>query len=85
MQTATIRSRGQITIPDNLRAVFEWLRTGSVVSILSEEDGVKIKPYELSLKVVNWRRVWEKISLARSFKGKRGNLSEFIISDRDKH
>jgi len=85
MQTVTIRSRGQITIPERIRTITSWIRVGSVVSVYSDEEEICIKPYNANAQTVNWDDVWEKILLLRSFKGKKGNLSDFIVSDRESH
>ena len=33
----------------------------------------------------NWDEMWHNIELARSFKGKHGNLSQMIVEDRENH
>lgn len=43
-----------------------------------------IKPYSKEKKL-NWKSIWEGIELASLIKGKRGNLSKFIIEDRKRH
>lgn len=85
---ATIRHKGQITIPDKIRNDLSWLNTGSVVHVITlNRQTVVVKPYnpDESKKSVNWNKIWDLISLSRSFKGKRGNLSEFIVNDRETH
>lgn len=88
ISTTTIRQRGQLTIPGKLRKKMSWLSEGSVIAILSSVDEeIKVIPYkdkEVTEKI-DWKRVWDKIKLARSFKGERGNLSEFIFKDRGSH
>lgn len=85
ISTTAIRQRGQLTIPKKLRKRLDWLSEGSLVSVLSSLEEVKIMPYrELSGKV-DWKSIWDKVRLARSFKGKKGNLSQFIIRDRSSH
>jgi len=86
ISTTTIRQRGQLTIPKKLRESENWLADGAVVAILpSLQREVKIIPYREDAKVVDWNAVWGKIKLARSLKGKRGNLSAFILKDRASH
>lgn len=83
--TATIRDRWQITIPDEIRKILSWLKPESVVSVaVTAKKELIIKPYIQEQKV-NWKRIWEGIEQARSIKGKRGNLSKFIIEDRERH
>lgn len=84
MQIITIRSRGQITIPEKLRKYFEWLNPGSAVVVTHEEDEIRIKPLT-SKENINWNKIWDLIAVARSFKGKKGNLSEFVSMDRQNH
>ena len=85
--TTTIRQRGQVTIPSEIRQRADWLTKGSVLAIIaSASKEIKIMPYEQTLdSKIDWKKIWERINLARSFKGKRGNLSKFIIEDRHRH
>jgi len=86
VSTTTIRQRGQLTIPGKLRKKSHWLSEGSVVAILSSlEEEIKVVPYKARTERIDWRQVWDKIKLARSFKGEKGNLSEFIFKDRISH
>ena len=86
ISTTTIRQRGQLTLPKKLRENENWLADGAVVAILSAlQREIKIIPYQGDAEIVDWNAVWEKIKLARSFKGKRGNLSAFILKDRASH
>ena len=82
--SATIRQRGQLTIPDKLRELFSWLEEGSIVGIEVEEEVLKIKPHS-QVKKIDYDDFYTKMQLARSFKGKRGNLSAMIASDREAH
>jgi hypothetical protein len=36
-------------------------------------------------KKINWNDIWDGIELARSFKGRQGNLSKSIVKDRKFH
>ncbi|MBI5614041.1 AbrB/MazE/SpoVT family DNA-binding domain-containing protein [Candidatus Gottesmanbacteria bacterium] len=86
--TATIRQRGQLTIPDRIREKFSWLKENTVVSIIASPAGeIVIKPFNshISSDQPDWDEIWRKIKLVRSFKGSRGNLSKFIAEDRYRH
>jgi len=86
--TATIRQRGQLTIPDQVRQQFSWIKENAVVAIITSPLGeVIIKPLSIhaSSDKPDWNELWRKITLVRSFKGKRGNLSKFIAKDRYRH
>ena len=79
-----VRDRGQLTIPDSIRALREWASPNSVVTITSvQPDEIVIKPHK---KQVDWDQLWKQMKRIRAFKGKgKGNLSEFIIKDRESH
>ena len=86
--TGIIRQRGQLTIPDKIREALTWIRENAVVVIeTTDNNTVIVKPY--SLEKLNasarWQKAREAIQLARSFKGKRGNLSKFVVEDRQSH
>lgn len=83
--TAVVRQRGQLTIPDQVRQMISWLQTGSVVSMEVEDEEVRIRSHARAKKAIDWSETWRKINLARSFKGKRGNLSAMIAEDRESH
>lgn len=83
--TAVVRQRGQLTIPDNLRRIADWLSSGSVVQLQATSREIKISPYQNAQKIIDWDVVWEKIRLSRTFRGKVENLSEFIAADRARH
>lgn len=85
---STIRNKGQITIPDKIRNDLSWLNTGSVVHIIPLNDqSVVLRPYshDETQEKTNWKKIWDLIALARSFKGKKGNLAAFIARDRETH
>lgn len=74
-----------MTIPDELREESPWLTADSVVTL--ERLGDKtllLRPY-VSQKATDWKKLWKMIHRVRSFKGARGNLSEFIVKDRETH
>lgn len=87
--TATIRDRSQITIPEKIRKSLDWAKPKAVVSIkVTTNKELIIKPYEFEQKKeINWEEVWRAIREARllSAKGKKISLSQFIITDREKH
>ncbi len=86
--TATIRQRGQLTIPDQVRQKFSWIKENAVVSIFASPVGeIVIKPFRtrVSSDQPDWDEIWRKIKLVRSFKGRQGNLSQFIAEDRYRH
>lgn len=83
--TAIIRDRWQITIPDEIRRLLEWVKPRSVISVeVTAKKELILKPYVKEQKL-NWKKIWEGIEQARSIKGRRGNLSKFIIEDRERH
>ncbi len=78
-----IRERGQITIPDKIRATLDWLTPTSPVSIsIVNPDEISIRPYQ-NKKITDWQKLWAQIRKSRALKSKgQGNLSAFIIEDR---
>ncbi|OGK13746.1 hypothetical protein A3A93_05395 [Candidatus Roizmanbacteria bacterium RIFCSPLOWO2_01_FULL_38_12] len=83
--TAIVRSRGQLTIPGKVREVLDWPKSNTVVHITATADKKMIvEPFKGQLGI-DWDKVWRAIRRSRSFKGKKGNLSKFIIEDREKH
>ena len=85
--TATIRQRGQLTIPDQVRGMLGWLQTGAVVGIEADKDEVRIKPKIVSKKQTDWDKIWRTIKLTRSFKSQGEDIpaSQFIVEDRQRH
>ncbi|KKW20366.1 MAG: hypothetical protein UY64_C0050G0003 [Parcubacteria group bacterium GW2011_GWA1_51_12] len=87
--TATVRQRGQITIPDKIRSELPWLAGGSVIHIFPiDGKSFVVKPYQHELqKKVDWKKVWQMIRLTRSFKSMRSDVSasQFVIKDRQRH
>lgn len=82
MKTVSIvRDRGQLTIPEPIRALREWVSPNSVVTITSERpDEIIITPHK---KRIDWDKLWKDIKRVRAYKGKgRGNLSAFVAEDR---
>ncbi|EKD99401.1 MAG: hypothetical protein ACD_22C00266G0003 [uncultured bacterium] len=85
--TAVIRDRGQLTIPEKIRGLLKWSSPNSVVSLCTTtRNELIIRPYNSKEKtLVDWDSIWMNIDLSRSYKGKRGNLSEFVSFDRESH
>ena len=85
MKTVSIvRERGQLTIPDSIRRLVNWVTPSSAVSIsVIKPDEIVIKPHQTQ---VNWDEIWENIRKSRAIKGK-GNISasEFLQQDRSAH
>jgi len=79
-----IRNRGQLTIPDSIRALREWASPNSAVTISSDRpDEIVIRPHG---KEVDWEKLWKQMKRVRSFKGRnKTSLSEFITKDRETH
>lgn len=78
-----IRDRGQLTIPDSIRKIVNWVTPMSAVSIsVTKADEIVITPHR---KQYDWDKIWENVRKARAIKGKRGNLSKFIAEDRYQH
>lgn len=82
--TATIRNRGQVTIPDKIREILSWVKPNSVVSIyINPQKELVFSPFKP--KEIDWDDIWRRVRRSQSFKGKRGALSKFIIRDRERH
>lgn len=80
-----IRNRGQLTIPDSIRALREWASAHSPVIITSEyPEEIVIRPHK---KGFNWDKIWKGIKKSRSLKGKGLTTSafEFLVKDRNSH
>lgn len=85
---ASIRQRGQITIPGKIRSNLPWLDEGSAIHIVVNDQSITISPYQkATAEKTNWKKIWQMIKLTRSFKSKGPDLpaSQFIINDRLKH
>lgn len=77
-----IRGRGQLTIPDSIRKTLNWVSPMSAVTIsVVKPDEIVIRPHQTQ---IDWDELWARIKRVRSFKGNgQGNLSAFIINDRE--
>ncbi len=82
--TSIIRQRGQLTIPDSIRAVISWITPGSVVTVAKiKADAIVIRPHATAAET-NWNKLWRDIGLSRSHKGNyKGSLSRFITQERE--
>lgn len=80
-----IRNRGQLTIPDSIRALRQWASPNSVITITSDQpDEIIIRPQQSQK--IDWDNLWKQMKRVRAFKGKGGgNLSSFVIKDRETH
>lgn len=83
--TAIFRQRGQLTLPNKIRKTVTWAQTNSVVSISKvTSDKLVIEPAHKTQKV-DWKALRAQLKRVSNYKGKRGNLSQFIIEDRERH
>ena len=85
MKTVSIiRDRGQLTIPDSVRKIVNWVTPMSAVTIsVMKPDEIIITPHQ---KQVDWDQVWENIRKSRALKGKGSiNTAEFLQQDRRSH
>jgi len=85
MKTVSIvRNRGQLTIPDSIRKLVNWVTPLSAVSLsVVRPDEIVIRPAQPPKKV-DWDKLWMQIKRVRTFKGNgKGNLSAFIVEDRE--
>lgn len=86
MKTVSIvRDRGQLTIPDSVRKIVNWVTPMSAVTIsVMKPDEIVITPHK---KEYNWDKIWEGIRQARAIKGKGKAMStvEFLQKDRRSH
>lgn len=87
MTNVVVRQRGQVTIPDDVRNMVAWLSEGSAVGLeMVEKEMLILRPQAIvTTKGFDWDKILNKINLSRSFKGKNGDLSSFIIEDRSNH
>ena len=84
MKTVIIRERGQLTIPDSIRKIIDWISPMSAVTIsIVKPDEIVIRPHRYQ-ENIDWDNLWKQIKKVRVFKGQgRGNLSSFIAEDRE--
>lgn len=69
-----------------MRTIMTWLKPNAVVSLTTSPHGEFIlAPYsQSSASDVQWEEVWKRIYRSRALKGKRGNLSAYILRDRER-
>lgn len=80
-----IRDRGQLTIPNSIRKIVNWVSPMTAVTIsMVKPDEIVIRPHQKS---VDWDKIWEGIRKSRSLKGKGKATSalEFLVKDRRSH
>ncbi len=79
-----VRDRGQLTIPDSIRKLVNWVTPQSAVSIsVDKSDEIVIRPHQ---KHVDWDKIWEGIRKSRAIKGKKMiNATEVLQKDRQSH
>jgi len=85
MRTVSIvRERGQLTIPDSIRKLVNWVTPLSAVTIsVIKPDEIIIKPH---VQRVDWDYIWDNIKKSRAITGKgKISASEFIQNDRSSH
>lgn len=79
-----IRNRGQLTIPDSIRALRQWASPNCAVTITSDRpDEITIRPHK---KQYDWDKIWELIRRSRATSGKgHGSAAKFLEKDRRSH
>ena len=80
-----VRNRGQLTIPDSIRKIVNWITPSSAISItIVKPDEIIIKPHQ---KQVDWDKIWKGVKESRAIKGKGKTTSafEFLEQDRKSH
>lgn len=85
VSTATIRQRGQLTIPDKIRALFSWASIHAPVKITATVDEKILIEEAGKPTVIDWKKLRKQLDRVSLYKGTRGNLSGFIAEDRKSH
>ena len=82
--TSIIRERGQLTIPESIRRVVNWVTPLSAVSIsVTKPDEIVIRPHQIN---INTSDIWKNIQKSRAISGKgTANAVDFLIKDRNSH
>jgi len=85
-QTLIIRQKGQITLPKKIRNKLIWTEKNSVINIiLKNEDELILTPFSSETgSNKKWKNIWNILNSIRKI-GKKVNLSDFIINDRQNH
>jgi len=83
MKTVSIiRDRGQLTIPDSIRKVVNWVTPSSAITIsVTKPNEIVIKPHQTE---VDWKKIWSGIKKARATKGKGKSFSAVEILEQDR-
>ncbi len=80
-----IRNRNQLTIPNSIRQIADWIKVDVAVSIEAlSRDEIVIKPHRHN----NTKdTIWQKIKKVRSYKAAANSMSaaEFLKKDRHAH
>lgn len=85
MQTVSIiRDRGQLTIPDSIRKMVNWITPSSVISIsVVKPDEIVIRPHQAQ---IDWDEMWRLIRKSRAIKGRNAiSAIEVLQKDRQSH
>ena len=97
--TIKIRDRGQITLPQDLRELFSWLKPGSVIEIeanktkdeivvkplMKKTESFRNKPYKYKQKMtMSWKQIRKNLARISKTGNRKANLTEFLIRERDK-
>jgi len=82
--TGIVRERGQLTIPDSIRKMVNWITPLSAVTIsMIKPDEIIIRPHTQQ---VNLAQIWANIRKSRAISSKgKISASEFLQSDRNSH
>ena len=80
--SATI-NQGQLIIPEAIRKVIKWANFSVVSVSVGKPDEIRITPAKNK---IDWEILQKKLKRVRAFKGQgEGNLSKFILHDRERH
>lgn len=88
-----IRGRGQLTVPQNIRAALNWPDDEVMVKIITAKDGFRVEKLPISHpqhpKKKLTKKEWDKIYKDFEAFSKMGRqdikLTEFVRKDRDTH
>lgn len=82
--TSIIRDRGQLTIPDSIRRMVNWVTPLSAVNIsVIKPDQIIITPHQ---NYIDWDSIWNNIKKSRAIRGKgHTDAAGFLELDRNSH
>lgn len=83
--TAIIRQRKQLTIPEEISRSIAWAGENNVVRITTEGNKRIIIEAYTENAPIDWKKLRAQLSRVANYKGKHGNLSQFIAEDRYRH